>query len=63
MSLEQNAQLIKKNIKNLYKINLSYKTVTNILTKFRIMFSHYLKDIYRLQKLGKTNGGSLISID
>ena len=27
------------------------------------MFSHYLKDIYRLQKLGKTNGGSLISID
>lgn len=27
------------------------------------MFSHYLKDIYRLRKLGKQNGGSLISID
>ena len=27
------------------------------------MFSHYLKDIYRQQKLGKSNGGSLISID
>ena len=27
------------------------------------MFPHYLKDIYRLQKLGKTNGVSLISID
>ena len=27
------------------------------------MFSHYLKDIYRLYKLGKSNGGSLISSD
>ena len=27
------------------------------------MFVHYLKDIYRLNKLGKKNGGSLISID
>lgn len=28
------------------------------------MFSHYLKDIYRQQKLGnQSNGGSLISID
>ena len=27
------------------------------------MFPHYLRDIYRLQKLGKTNGGSLISIN
>jgi len=35
--LEQNAQLIKKNIKNQYKINLSYKTITNALTKFKII--------------------------
>ena len=63
ISLEQNAQSIKKFIKNQYNINLCYKTITNILTKFRIMFDHYLKDIYRLNKLGKRNGGSLISID
>ena len=44
-----------------YPINIS--TIHKILKWIRTAFGHYIKDIYRLNKLGKSNGGSNISID
>ena len=44
-------------------MKISKPTILKIITWFRRAFSHYLKDIYSLHKLGKTEGGSLISMD
>lgn len=38
ISLKHNVQLITKFIKNQYKINLCYKTITNVLTKTELCF-------------------------
>lgn len=44
-------------------MKISKPTILKIITWFRRAFAHYLKDIYSLHKLGKTEGGSLISMD
>ena len=38
-------------------------SITNVLIWIRKSLAHYIKDIYRLYKLGKPNGESLISVD
>ena len=45
------------------KVYLNYQTFTKILTWLRRTFAHYLKDYYCFNKLGRSQGGSLISID
>ena len=42
---------------------MNKNTIYKILTWLRTTITHYLKDIYRLYKVGKSEGGSLISID
>ncbi len=42
---------------------MNKNTIYKILTWLRTAIAHYLKDIYRLYKLDKSEGGSLISID
>ena len=44
-------------------MKISKPTILKIITWFRRAFAYYLKDIYSLHKLGKTEGGSLISMD
>ena len=44
-----------------YKI--SKPTILKILSWIRKALAHYLKDIYKLHKLGKSERGSLISIE
>jgi len=44
-----------------YPINIS--TIHKILKWIKTAFAPYIKDIYRLNKLGKSNGGSNISVD
>ena len=44
-------------------IKISFVTITKILLWIRNALAHYIKDIYRLHKLGKSPGGICISID
>ena len=57
-----NAIIIKKYI-NAYYYSINIGTINKILKWLGIAFAHYIKDIYRLNKLGKAQGGSNISID
>ena len=58
---ENNSTIITKYIENYYN-HINRATINKILNWLWYPFSHYLKDIYRLNKLGKTSGGSNISI-
>ena len=60
---ERNGDQILKYLISSENIKISKPTILKILTWFRRAFAHYLKDIYRLYKLGKTEGGSMISVD
>ena len=44
-------------------IDLNRNTVYKILTWLQTAIAHYIKDSYRLYKLGKEGVGYLISID
>ena len=54
---------IYKNLKEDDKINISYNTINKILNCFRQAFIHYIKNIYKLNKLGNRAGTSIINID
>ena len=54
---------IQKFLKNNIEKELNKNTIYKILTWLRTAIAHYLKDIYRLYKLGKSERGSLINID
>ena len=60
---KKNSLEIQKYLKNNIEIELNKNTIYKILTWLRTAIAHYLKDINRLYKLGKSEGGSLISID
>ena len=57
-----NSISIKKYI-NAYYNSINIGTINKILKWLRTAFAHYIKDIYRQNKLGKAQGGSNISID
>lgn len=57
-----NAFTINKYI-NAYFNSINIATINKILKWLRTAFAHYIKDIYWLNKLGKAQGGSNISID
>ena len=60
---EQNALEIHKYLTYNLKSKVSYVSITKVLIWIRRALAHYIKDIYRLYKLGKPNGESLISVD
>ena len=57
-----NSISIKKYI-NAYYNSINIGTINKILKWLRTAFAHYIKDIYRQNKLGKAQRGSNISID
>ena len=57
-----NSISIKKYI-NAYYNSINIRTINKTLKWQRTAFAHYIKDFYRLKKLGKAQGGSNISID
>ena len=57
-----NVNNIKKYINSYYN-SINIGTINKILKWLSIAFAHYIKDIYRINKLGKRQGGSNISID
>ena len=59
---ENNASIICKYI-NDYFTSINLSTIRKILKWFRQAFAHYIKDIYKLNKLGNRNGISNISVD
>ena len=60
---DKNETKIKNYLETEKNVYLNYQTLTKILTCLSLTFSHYLKDYYRFNKLGRSLGGSLISID
>ena len=41
-------------------IDLNIKTIYKIINWIRTMFAHYLKDLYKLDRIGNTRGCSII---
>lgn len=60
---DKNATKLKNFLLTEEKVYLNYQSITKILTWLRRTFAPYLKDYYRFNKLGRAQGGSLISID
>ena len=60
---EKNGTKIKSYLETSENIYLNYPTITKILIWIPRSMAHYLKDYYRFNKLGRRNGGSLISMD
>ena len=60
---EQNALEIHKYLTYNLKSKVSYISITKVLIWIRRELAHYIKDIYRLYKLGKPNGESLINVN
>ena len=60
---EKNGSKFKSYLETSEKIKLNYPTITKILLWIWRSLTHYLKEHYRFNKLGRRNGGSLISMD
>ena len=60
---QQNATQIKTQLESQVGVKLNINIIDNILKWFRWAFAHYITDIYKLNKIGKRNGGSNITID
>ena len=60
---EKNGTKIKSYLETSENIYLNYPTISKILIWIRRSMAYYLKDYYRLKKLGRRNEGSLISMD
>ena len=60
---QQNGTQIKSHLKYQLGVNLNIETIYKILKWFRHVFAYYIKDNYRLNKLGKRNRESNISIE
>lgn len=60
---DKNATKIKNFLETEEKVYLNYQTFTKILAWIRRTFAHYIKDYYLFNKLGRSQDGSLISID
>ena len=54
---------IRKALSEENNINLNIHTIDRILNIFRKIITHYLKDYYKFNKLGKLREGSNISMD
>ena len=60
---KKNGTEIKKALIRDYNAKLNISTINRVLNKFRQCIAHYLKDFYKFHKLGKSTGGSNISMD
>ena len=60
---ENNGIKIKTILKINDNIDLNIKKIYNILNWMKTAFAHFIKDIYKLEKIGNVQGGSVISMD
>ena len=60
---QKNGTQIKNALLEEDKIDINIHTVDNIINIIRKIIAHYIKDTYKFHRLGKTNGGSNISMD
>lgn len=60
---EKNGEQILKYLNKTENFSISEPTMLKILQSFRRVIAHYIRDIYRFHKLGKSDGSSLIDVD
>ena len=60
---EKNASKIKSFLETEEKIKINYLSLSKIFIFIRRCCAHYIKDYYWFNKLGRSSGGSLISVD